>query len=96
MRMLLGRNKKLRFSISINHYLKDYGLSVSINYKDHGYSKNISFVIQIWDRHLQVYIFKLNEVKRKDYGKRKCVICDKEFVAEFDEDICFECESEPE
>lgn len=66
MKMLLGRNKKLRFSVSINHYLNDYGLSISLNYKNHGYSKNLSFVIQIWNRHFQVYIYKiLSDQKRQ-------------------------------
>ena len=66
MRILIGRNQKLRLSMSINHYLDDYGLSASINYKNRGYSKSLSFVIQIWDRHFQLYCYKiLSDQKRQ-------------------------------
>ena len=59
MRIKFGKNKKLRFSISINQWLKDYGFGFTINYVDRGYSKNLSCKLQIWDRHLYIVVYKI-------------------------------------
>ena len=59
MRIKFCKNKKLRFSISINQWLKDYGFGFTINYVDRGYSKNLSCKLQIWDRHLYIVVYKI-------------------------------------
>lgn len=58
MKKLTFNKSRFRFSISVEHFLNDYGVSIEIRLRKEAFSKNLNIHVQLWDRHLFILLYR--------------------------------------